>query len=370
MAMASPRGSLRRGEHGSSGLARRDDGHIRDERKSRAVWPLGDALRGERRRLLVEREEDVVEDGNVARAGAWVDVNLATHLEVSWRAGVGEAPDLVAPRSGTKTSPLNSRDMWGLEGAPSGTGNGTAGESVWKRSGSPGTVATKEQLGDPNYHWFGKTQDGSGTKEQTHVDCSYLAGGEYAREGRAVAARRDGISERQCALRINLEGLEAPAGEFSLTALDRKQYWLIYYSDKQRRLTIDLGGRNKFKGFFWDEARLHSHDVPTAESTDIRPHSQLQACLIYVDSAKYSYVAVYTLATHSLPAELPLRLHSLQSRVFLPLYISKAKYSSGLTLQTSQSLPTMVYTHLQTLGKPCLTHSAELAYAYSAEHLV
>lgn len=53
-------------------------------------------------------------------------------------------------KSGTKTSPLNSSDMCGFEG-PSPTGKATMGESWAKWSGSSGSVATREQLGEPNY---------------------------------------------------------------------------------------------------------------------------------------------------------------------------------------------------------------------------
>lgn len=102
----------------------------------------------------MECEEDVVEDRNVAWARAYVDVDLAAYFEVSWRAGVGEAPDLVCAQVGDKDLAVEFKGHVGVGRCSVGNGEWTAGESVWKRSGSPGTVATKEQLGDPNYYWI------------------------------------------------------------------------------------------------------------------------------------------------------------------------------------------------------------------------
>lgn len=96
---------------------------------------------------------------------AYVRVDLSLNFEFSRGAVIHKSPYLVCTlfflsdwidpkkeiitRSGTKTSPLNSSDMWGWEG-PLPTGNSTIGESFTKRRGSPGTVATREQLGEPN----------------------------------------------------------------------------------------------------------------------------------------------------------------------------------------------------------------------------
>jgi len=54
-------------------------------------------------------------------------------------------------KSDTRTSPLTSSDICGFDGAPGAIGKATIGEFVSKWRGSPGTVATSEQLGEPNY---------------------------------------------------------------------------------------------------------------------------------------------------------------------------------------------------------------------------
>ena len=105
-------------------------------------------------------------NSDVARTITRGDINLTLDLEFPWSSIVYKTPDFISAlhivskddlslrlgsltRSGTNTSPLNSSDMWGFEGPPF-TGNSTTGESFWKCKGSPGTVATREQLGDPN----------------------------------------------------------------------------------------------------------------------------------------------------------------------------------------------------------------------------
>ena len=130
------------------------------------------------------------------------DVDLSMNFEFTRSTVTYKSPDLVSTlfqsltnvpnwlvafgrtRSDTNTSPLCSNDICGFDGPPL-TGNSTTGESLWKRKGSSGSAATKEQFGEPNLRsqFQRRRLLADQRKGVTHVHRSDLSSGKWVGKG-------------------------------------------------------------------------------------------------------------------------------------------------------------------------------------------